>query len=86
MPDKAAAREAAAEEDNLRAYYPQRVGQPAWHVWKGLALGASAEGVPYAPGRPCMRPADGSPALPPPDAYARSLGESLVHGPCRVPQ
>lgn len=69
----AAALQVLGEEENLRAYYPARVGLPAWHMWKGLSLGASAEGVAFAGGRPVMQPADGGGAAPGVEAYARSL-------------
>lgn len=41
-------------EENLRAHYRGRAGPPAWQAWRGLALGASAEGVAYAAGKPVL--------------------------------
>ena len=64
---------APPEDENLRGSYPQRYGHASWHAWRGLALGASAEGVAYAAGPPLLRPAGGAPGVPPVDAYARSL-------------
>ena len=64
---------APPEDENLRGSYPQRYGHASWHAWRGLALGASAEGVAYAAGPPLLRPASGAQGLPPVDAYARSL-------------
>jgi hypothetical protein len=49
------------EDENLRAYYQGRPGLSSWHSWKGLALGASAEGIAYAAGRPIMRPGAAGP-------------------------
>ncbi|BDA45471.1 probable Bromodomain-containing protein 9 at N-terminal half [Coccomyxa sp. Obi] len=62
-------------EENLRAHYRGRAGPPAWQAWRGLALGASAEGVAYAAGKPVLCQPGGAAAagVPSGDTYARSL-------------
>ncbi len=58
----------------LRAHYRVRFGQPAWQALRGLALGATAEGVPYASGRPVLCQAGGAiGGVPSGETYARSL-------------
>lgn len=62
------------EEENLRAYYRTRTGPPAWQAWRGLALGATAEGVAYAAGKPVLcQVGGGAASVPSGEAYARSL-------------
>ena len=63
----------SAAEDNLpRETYPSRATRVlGCHQWKGLALGSSAEDVPFSSGRPLARPATG--ALPSGEQYAASL-------------
>ena len=63
----------SAAEDNLpRETYPSRVTRVLGaHQWKGLSLGATAEDVPFASGRPLARPATG--ALPSGEQYGASL-------------
>jgi len=57
-------------EENRRAFYRPRAAPPAAAAWRGLALGANGDGVPFA-GRPLLRPADAG-ALPA-DAHAASV-------------
>ena len=63
----------SAAEDNLpRETYLSRVTRVLGaHQWKGLSLGATAEDVPFASGRPLARPAMG--ALPSGEQYGASL-------------
>ena len=63
----------SAAEDNLpRETYLSRVTRVLGaHQWKGLSLGATAEDVPFASGRPLARPATG--ALPSGEQYGASL-------------
>lgn len=63
----------SAAEDNLpRETYCSRATRVlGCHQWKGLALGATAEDVPFSSGRFLARPSTG--ALPSGEKYAASL-------------
>ena len=62
------------QDENLRAHYRGRAGPPTWQAWRGLALGATAEGIPYASGKPVLCQAAGAAAgIPSGESYARSL-------------
>ena len=62
----------AAETDAPRETYHSRATRVfGCHQWKGLALGATAEDVPFSSGRFLARPSTG--ALPSGEQYAASL-------------
>ena len=63
----------SAAEDNLprQTFYSRATRVFGCHQWKGLALGAAAEDVPFSSGRFLARPSTG--ALPSGEQYAASL-------------
>ena len=63
----------SAAEDNLprQTFYSRATRVFGCHQWKGLALGATAEDVPFSSGRFLARPSTG--ALPSGEQYAASL-------------
>ena len=63
----------SAAEDNLprQTFFSRATRVLGCHQWKGLALGATAEDVPFSSGRFLARPSTG--ALPSGEQYAASL-------------